>query len=192
MGQDLRKLFEAERAKEQYKMPAGHISKFEDKLNASIPGSKNINWSVYKVAASIILLVGISLVIYVMQTKVTSIETTIVDTEKTPKEKDGITLGALSPDLKKIEDYYQVNINLELSQLQVSDTNKALVDGYMLHLAELHTEYQKLNTELNTIGPNDQLISALINNLQLRLQLLQKLRKKLNELKSTKNEKISI
>jgi hypothetical protein len=44
--------------------------------------------------------------------------------------------------------------------------------------------------ELNQLGPNDQTISALIENLQLRLQLLQKLKKKLNELNTSKNEQV--
>ncbi|MEO0902253.1 MAG: hypothetical protein AAFY00_09595, partial [Bacteroidota bacterium] len=57
--------------------------------------------------------------------------------------------------------------------------------------AELDGEYNHLNQELNELGPNDDTISALINNLQLRLQLLQKLKTKLNQLKSSKNEQES-
>jgi len=45
-----------------------------------------------------------------------------------------------------------------------------------------------LNTELNQIGPNDKTITALIKNLQLRLQLLQRLKEKLNEVQSSKSE----
>lgn len=61
----------------------------------------------------------------------------------------------------------------------------------MERLAELDGEYNHLNQELNELGPNDDTISALINNLQLRLQLLQKLKTKLNQLKSSKNEQES-
>lgn len=60
----------------------------------------------------------------------------------------------------------------------------------MKQLDTLNSEYINLNDELNEIGPNDQTISALIQNLQLRLQLLQKLKKKLNELKTSKNEQV--
>ncbi|MGJ8733941.1 MAG: hypothetical protein ACSHW4_12370 [Cellulophaga sp.] len=192
MGQDLRKIFKEERAIEKHTLNKGHISRFEDKLNAAMPAPKQNKWFVYKIAASVIVLLTISILVYNNQSKKATIKSTVVDIDKPSKDQEGITLGALSPDLKKIEDYYKVNINLELSQLQVSNDNKTLVDSYMERLAELHKEYQDLNTELNTIGPNDQLISALINNLQLRLQLLQKLRKKLNELKSNKNETISV
>lgn len=193
MGQDLREIFKKERAKQKHNLKDGHMARFEDKLNQTMPATQKYTAKFrYKVAASVLLMLSISLLIYVAKTKNPPVQPTIVDTEKVTKSKDGITLGALSPDLKKIEDYYKVNINLELAQLQVSNDNKTLVDSYMERLAELHKEYQELNTELNTIGPNDQLISALINNLQLRLQLLQKLRKKLNELKSTQNETINV
>ena len=100
-------------------------------------------------------------------------------------------MGDLSPDLKKIENYYVANINLELSRLEVSDENRGLVDDFMSRLSELDKEYQRLNTELNEIGPNDQTINALIKNLQLRLQLLQKLKLKLDQLKSSENEQVT-
>ena len=58
----------------------------------------------------------------------------------------------------------------------------------MERLAELDKEYAVLNKELNEFGPNDETISALIQNLQLRLQLLQRLKEKLNQLKSSENE----
>jgi hypothetical protein len=104
---------------------------------------------------------------------------------------EGISLGDLSPDLKKVENYYLANINLALSELEVSEANKAVVDGFMTQLAELDREYKKLNGELNALGPNDRTITALIRNLQLRLQLLYKLKDKVNELKKFNHEEIT-
>ncbi|MFK5972791.1 MAG: hypothetical protein QM485_05875, partial [Flavobacteriaceae bacterium] len=80
--------------------------------------------------------------------------------------------------------------NLELSKLQISNRNKTMVDDFMYQLSELNQEYKTLNVELNQMGPNDQTITALIKNLQLRLQLLHKLKEKLNALKSSKNEQV--
>jgi hypothetical protein len=108
-----------------------------------------------------------------------------------PTVVKNISLGDLSPDLQKIENYYVANINLELSKLTISPDNKDMIDGYMIQLGALDEEYKRLNQELNDIGPNDQTIEALIKNLQLRLQLLQKLKTKLNQLKSSKNEQES-
>ena len=114
-----------------------------------------------------------------------------MDNDNPNGDVQGISLGDLSPDLKKIETYYITTINLQLAELADDPVNKDLVDSYMERLAELNKEYHRLNQELNELGPNDQTISALINNLQLRLQLLQKLKTKLNQLKSSKNEQES-
>jgi SMC interacting uncharacterized protein involved in chromosome segregation len=73
----------------------------------------------------------------------------------------------------------------------VSNENKDIVDSFMDQLSELNDEYELLTLELNEMGPNDQTITALIENLQLRLQLLKRLKKKLNQLKSSKNEQIN-
>ena len=54
----------------------------------------------------------------------------------------------------------------------------------MEQLDELDNEYAVLNDELNTIGPTEATITALIDNLKLRLELLFKLKNKLKELKN--------
>jgi len=115
-------------------------------------------------------------------------DTQIVESEHDKGEYQTISLGDLSPDLKKVENYYLTNINLQLSDLEIDSNNKEVMDSYMSRLAELDAEYHRLNKELNEMGPNDQTIGALVKNLQLRLQLLQKLKSKLNQLKSSKNE----
>ena len=64
----------------------------------------------------------------------------------------------------------------------------------MLKIAQLTKEYKSLTKELNTNGVNDATIDALISNLQLRLQLLKRLKKQLNELKNlnTKQDETQI
>ena len=72
--------------------------------------------------------------------------------------------------------------------------NKELIDSYLQKIRELTEEYKSLTLELNTNGVNDQTIDALISNLQLRLQLMKRLKKQLNTLKevnSKRNENIS-
>ena len=109
-----------------------------------------------------------------------TVEETVVDTQqkKENSEASKITLGDISPDLKKVEQYYVANINLELADIELTEANKKLLDGYMNRLSEF-----------NEVGPNNQTIEALINNLQLRLQLLYRLKEKIKELKETENEK---
>lgn len=184
MAQDLREMFK-DNKKEEFHLKSGHKARFTGLLDKEMPKTKIKSFFWLKIAASVLVLVSIGTFLLDKNNN-SPIVTTIVD--KGNVEENTISLGDLSPDLKKVENYYVVNINMELSQLEVSDENNAIVNSFMDQLGELNEEYIKLNTELNEIGPNDQTISALIKNLQLRLELLQKLKSKLNELKSSKNE----
>ena len=190
MSQDLRELFDKERT-QRYQMKEGHEDRFMELLDESMPVRRKRfipNWSI---AASIVLLLGLGIYFISTSGEANPIQTTVVEKGDSEETESGISLGDLSPDLKNLENYYVANINLEISQLQVSPENKALVDSFMERLAELNTEYESLNKELNDIGPNDQTIAALIRNLQLRLELLYKLKDKLNEFKSSKNEQVT-
>ena len=104
-------------------------------------------------------------------------------TEETVIEKQ-FQLSDVSPEFKKIENYYLAGINMELAKLEINNDNKALIDAFMLQMEELDKEYQRLNAELVELGPNEQTIEAMVANLQLRMDLLRKLKSKLNEIKS--------
>ncbi|MCW5515921.1 hypothetical protein [Muriicola sp. Z0-33] len=190
MAQDLRELFKKDKEK-QYMMKEGHEKRFEELLNSSFPKKRRFSSTFLRIAASVVIVVSIGFFTYRQLGNGEEIKTTVVDKDNGPEQQEGISLGDLSPDLKVVENYYVANINLELSQLEISDANKDLVDQFMERLAELNAEYKRLNKELNEIGPNDQTINALIKNLQLRLQMLQKLKNRLNELKSSKNEQVT-
>ncbi len=187
MARDLRKLFEEEQKREHFVMNEGHEKRFMDLLEKELPKKKGSTFFMLKIAAAVLVLFSIGVAFY-MNREEAGIKTTVVDKDSGVESRTGISLGDLSPDLKKVENYYVANINLELSKLIVSGENKEMVDSYMDRLTELNREYKSLNEELNQVGPNDQTISALIKNLQLRLQLLQKLKEKLNEVQSSKNE----
>ena len=73
------------------------------------------------------------------------------------------------------------SINLELSKVQLTPENKELFDGYVQRLKELNDEYDKLTLELNDNGPNEETLDALIDNLKFRLNLVMRLKEKLQE-----------
>ena len=189
MSQDLRELFKEEK-QQKHQMKEGHEERFFELLDQKLPLQKRNYRHIWAIAASVVILLGIG--IYMLNTSNTDqpVNTTIVEKDNESEEQNNISLGDLSPDLKRIEDYYVANINLQLSQLQVSPGNKMLVDSYLEQLSVLNTEYANLNKELNQLGPNNQTIAALIKNLQLRLELLYKLDDKINELKSSENEQV--
>ncbi|WP_334057717.1 hypothetical protein [Polaribacter sp. P097] len=180
MQQDIRDKFKNYK-EEKVELSSNHSKKFEALLNQELhqtkPKKNNIKW--LSIAASILLLVIIGVQFY--PTKKEDPILIKTDDNSTPKQ---ITLGNISPEFNTIETYYTNSINLEISQLDLSEENKELVDNYLLKIAELTKEYKDLTQELNTKGVNDATIDALIRNLQLRLQLLQRLKKQLNEFKN--------
>lgn len=185
MAQDIRKLLQESADFKTGGMPPGHQQRFEAKLAKAFPHRKK-QGSWLRIAASVAVLCGVGYLGYrVFQ----SPETTAAVVTQTEKSAPGtLTLGGISPDLRKVERYYVANINVALSELELSAENKPLIASYLDRLTELNDEYQKLNGELNEVGPNEQTVNALIGNLQLRLQLLYQLKEKLNELKQTNYE----
>jgi hypothetical protein len=182
MAQDIRKLFKEEPQVSNQKMPKGHEARFIEKLETEIP-VKRVKplFSFLNIAASVIIIVGFSFGAYKYFNQ--SVETDAVPIEVVETSP----LGEISPQLKKVEDYYLANINFELSKMEVTPDNKELFDGYLERMEELNKEYGVLADELTTSGPTERTVNALIDNLKLRLNLLYRLKEKLNELNSETN-----
>jgi uncharacterized protein YeeX (DUF496 family) len=176
MQQDIREKLKGYKG-DNVALSANHTNKFEALLQKEMhenkPKKRSFKW--LSIAASIVLLISLGIQFYPSK-----------NIEENPIKKSfkQITLGNISPEFQTIETYYTNNINLEISQLDLSEEHKDIVDDYLLKIAELTKEYKTLTKELNTNGVNDATIDALIRNLQLRLQLLQRLKKQLNELKN--------
>ena len=211
MAQDIEKMFENYDDPKTPKLREGHQARFEAKLDRAFSEpiseeKKNpmpwlkihcgylnpMPW--LKIAAMLVVLLAVSFFGYQQLSKNNAIidsNNTVVDNTSdsgisadTPK----LTLADISPDLKKVQDYYMTGINMQLASLKITDENKELVDGYMQRLSELDKEYTALNAELSKVGPTEATVTALIDNLKFRLDLLFKLKSKLKELKNQKNE----
>lgn len=163
-------------------LSANHFNKFEalleKELHQNKPKKKNFKW--LSIAASVVLLISLGVKFYPTE----NIEIPV-------KEVKEISLGSVSPEFETIEKYYKNSISLEISQLEMTDENKEIIDNYLIKITELTKEYKSLTLELNENGVNDATIDALIRNLQLRLQLLKRLKKQLKQLKNlnkTQNE----
>lgn len=177
MAQDLRDILRTNQTNNSIKMSKGHEERFLQKLD----GQHTLNQtkkplSFIYIAASIIVLLGLSYGAFKLYNTSWNVDIPQNSTSNTMK-----TLGDLSPNLKKVEDYYLASINLGLSKIEVTPKNKELFDGYVDQLQELNEEYHKLTLELNENGPSDETIDALITNLKLRLSLLNRLKDQLSE-----------
>lgn len=195
MAQDIRDLFRGdEDPATGEKLNKGHQKRFEARLDKDLQDKKTgVNYFYLRIAAIFIVALGIGL-FYFNSAEKEALENEIVTTPSEENNEDILTpekqfqLSDISPEFKKIENYYMAGINMELAKLEVNNDNKALIDAFMLEMEELDKEYQRLNAELNESGPNEQTIEAMIANLQLRMDLLRKLKTKLKELKQSKNK----
>ncbi len=199
MARDIKKMFE-NYTPGPSEIPQGHEARFEARLNKAfsepIPEEKNASTMWLKIAAIAIVFFSISYFGYQQLSSsgaeiIESNNNAVVENNEEILEKNDapkLTLADISPDLKKVEEYYITGINVQLASLKIDDENKELVDGYMQRLSELDREYASLNAELTKVGPTEATVTALIDNLKIRLDLLFKLKNKLKELKNQNNE----
>lgn len=200
MAQDIRKMFKEDKSLSQEKLEKGHQDRFEAKLNKALPQQEEerknqSQFMLLKIAAVFVVVLGIGFFFFTTNENMFSGDQ-IVNTEKEIQEEKQETvpvtkeyqLSDVSPEFKKIENYYLASLNIELAKLEVNDENRALVDSFMNQLAELDEEYKRLNNEISEAGLSESSVEALIANLQLRLELLYKLKNKIKEIKNTKNK----
>jgi len=192
MAQDIRNMFKDDESWTSEKLSKDHLKRFEAKLDMALPKQKSNNkFKILKIAAIFIVVLGIGS-FFINKDQFIKSDTPIVSTPEVDDENDELPvkefqLSEVSPEFKKIENYYLAGINMQLAKLEVNPSNKALIDSFMSKMEELNKEYKHLNSEFNKSGPNEQTIEAMVENLQLRLDLLYKLKNKLNEIKQSKN-----
>lgn len=183
MPKDIRKMLE-NYPEESGSLSTNHANRFENKLMKELhqekPKRQTYKW--LSIAASLALLISVAIHFY--PEKVTP--------PTTKKQDQKISLGSISPELNNIEKYYVNSINLELSELELTEQNQEILDSYLNKIGGLTTEYKTLTEELNTKGVNDETIDALISNLKLRLQLLKRLKEQLKDLKEVNSKKNEI
>lgn len=183
MAQDLRNLFDKDSNAQSAKMSQGHEARFLSKLEEALPQeTKSSRFSFLNIAASVVVILGFSFGAYqVLNNDGGNIPNGTEVVDGAESKKDIKSMGEVVPDLKKVEDFYLASINLELSKVQMTPENKDLVDGYIQRLKELNDEYDNLIIELNENGPNEATLDALIENLKFRLNLVMRLKEKLQE-----------
>lgn len=166
-----------------HELPRDHRELFEQRLKKEFPEKRTINLRFIQIAASIVILLSLGIVGY--QFSKSDVREEIV-------QKDGVSdkkinsMADISPDLKKVEDYYLTSINYQIAKIKITEENKDLFEIYLSQLSVLQQEYKELNATLNPDAISDETLDALIENLQLRLQLLRQLKKKLEKIETLK------
>lgn len=205
MGQDIRELLKNNKlfdVPQMQDMSSDHKLRFFDKLNDTFPEEEELPKVLamptrkihYTIAASaaVVLALG-SFLFSKMDSNLQQLPT---ETVYNLSKNDGQiipSLADISPDFKKIEDYYLASINVELANLKVNGDNKSVVDSFMKQLSKLDEEYKNLQKDLHSHGTLNLSLEALIDNLQMRLELLQQLKlnlKNIHEHSSTAHKNL--
>ncbi|WP_433830908.1 anti-sigma factor [Flavobacterium anhuiense] len=148
-----------------------HQIDFLQKLNKKDPKKKY--WAITAIAASIVLMLGISL---------------FYKNEK-PKE-----FKFASKETKRTDSIFNILIDNELVKLKEKNSpeNQQIIDDAMKQMKTFDADYQKIINELQKNGENKQIIYAMISNLQTRISFLQTVLKRIEDnekLKNNSNEK---
>lgn len=148
---------------------SGHFERFENKLKASKKSDK-LSWKWLSVAASILLMVGFWF--------------------GKMQQKASIDLADISPKLEEVQGYFVAAIHQKTTVLEKNKTleNELIVKQTLSQLEDLEKEYQHLLKELNKQGNQEKIINFMIENYQLRLEILENMLKKINQIKKLKNE----
>ncbi|WAC03517.1 hypothetical protein N7U66_08570 [Lacinutrix neustonica] len=124
MAKDIRDLFDADNKRPNGTMPNNHEARFLCKLDNALPQEKQAKLSWIKIAASIVILLGITFgAFHYLNNQTQSVQ--VVDAG-VPEDQTK-TLGDISPDLKKVEDYYVAHINLELSKMKLTPGEQRVI-----------------------------------------------------------------
>jgi hypothetical protein len=153
---------------ENPKYPKGHRAEFLYKLKATEEVSSSINkpfnyWRA--IAAACVLLLGIGAFVY-----------TNYGGEE-PKE------SSLFAEMKSIEDKYLEHIATEWESFQLTANDAYLVKKYEKRLENLDASYQELKEAFLVEKNSLTALEKMIQNLQMRLSLLQEIQQHLKRLK---------
>lgn len=196
MAQDIRELLKQDKRIPAKQIKKGHQQRFMSRLENELPKKiRRFDYKWLNIAASIVVIFSVSLLTY-NQLGSSDIEgSDIVDSNSSPVKNSSVILAKqssplaeISPEYQKVENSILTSIKFQLSQITIDDTNRELVESFMTRLDNLDKEYQKLNKELIEVGPNVQSVEAMMENLTIRLSLLNRLKDKLKELERIENE----
>ncbi|MDB5112773.1 MAG: hypothetical protein JWR67_3887 [Mucilaginibacter sp.] len=139
---------------------AGLWNRIEDKLpnefNAKHEKKTFSIGFVLRVAATVIIVMSISFVLYLRSEK-----------------SNGINLAAINPEYAKQRVHYTALISNKLNELKtLSKSDPQLYSEFSAEIAKMDSTYKKLNKDLAT-SPNQELVlRAMIRNLQIQTEVL--------------------
>jgi uncharacterized protein YdiU (UPF0061 family) len=146
----------------------GHFNRFQSKLEKQ--DKPRISWYKYMaIAASLVLVFTFG-----------------IGNTKTSK---GLDLADVSPKMEETQDYFTKVIHQELEKVNKvkNAENEKIINDALDQLKMLEEDYNKQKLELSNNSENKNIIYAMINNYQQRIEVLQNLLNNLNKFNNIKN-----
>ena len=165
---DLDQLFE--KFKNQWdvqELNSDHQIDFLNKLNKKQPKKKN--YAVWAIAASIVVLLSVSL---------------FYNNAQKPKQ-----FKFASQETKRTDSIFSILIDNELVKLKEksSPENEQIINDALKQMKVFDADYAKILKEVQKNGENKQIIYAMISNLQTRISFLQTVLQRIEENEKFKN-----
>ncbi|RIJ36821.1 hypothetical protein [Pontibacter oryzae] len=138
-----------------------------------------------RVAAAILLLLGCGLTLVLVKQDSSGASTSIASVQ---------AANNVAPELPEIEAYYASQIEKKKTELSEYDLKILGLDEQQVidnELARLDSSYVHLKKQLYTTPNTDEIVAALIQNLQIRIKVLNKQLEVLQNLKNVNQELIS-
>ncbi|TMM55895.1 DUF3379 domain-containing protein [Maribacter algarum] len=153
----------------------GHQQRFLEKLQASqgvasIQKKSNAWWKPLSIAASVVILLGIGFSMY--------------NTSPTVNQQ----VAEISPEVSQTQFYFASLIDEQVKLLESESTpeTKKMIDDTMIQLNRLDANYKVLEQDLLNGGNSKLILSAMINNFQTRIDLLQDVLDQVSTIKNLK------
>jgi hypothetical protein len=154
----------------------GHQKRFLEKLEASkgvvsIQKRKTSWWRPLSIAASVVILLGVGISLF--------------NTSPSIDQQ----VAEIAPEVSQTEFYFASLIEEQVKQLEKESTpeTKKIIDDTMIQLQRLETNYKMLEQDLLNGGNSKLILSAMINNFQTRIDLLQDVLHQVENIKNLKN-----
>ena len=127
---------------------------------------------VLRVAASVILVMGIGFALYMRKTK-----------------KEGVDFAAINPEYAQQQVKYTSLIESKRTELKsIAKTDPQLYSEFSSQIAEMDSTYKQLNTDLATSPNQERVLHAMIRNLEMQMQVLNQQLNVIGQLNDMKKE----
>lgn len=140
------------------------------RFNFGESASFSASTSFMRVAASIVLLLGVGLTLLLVKTN-------SPDLASAAAYKEQEVISSIAPEMVEVEAYYINQIEQKKSELSEYDLKLLGLDEQReidKELARLDSSYLQLKKQLYTTPNTDEIVGAMIQNLQIRIQVLNK------------------